>query len=313
MHRQELTERTLSFLLRRLGDAGIHAAPRTDAETGEIFLEIDGAHRINVANLIDDLAQTDPSKHEAAIERWVAFVMESGRLAEEPITDPDELRRRVRTRIIPADLAAVPELSYARPFPGALALALCLDFPNTVTTITNQHLEGYPLGLDELYHYGQLNTNDEPIDEHGPCGPFTGIGGESLFIASKAANIADLVTRLRIDAPHGLFFTIPERSILLYAPADPQAITQQFLRLVDYHRRDVMRRFQATPARTLSRDIFYCAPDGEFGAVTRSDHPDVQELFTNPGLDSERFTELTIKYMSFFEGFRSRFYPSNMS
>ena len=126
MHRQELTERTLSFLLRRLGDAGIHAAPRTDAETGEIFLEIDGAHRINVANLIDDLVQTDPSKHEAAIERWVAFIMESGRLAEEPITDPDELRRRVRTRIIPADLAAVPELSYARPFPGGLCLILSI-------------------------------------------------------------------------------------------------------------------------------------------------------------------------------------------
>lgn len=154
MDRHELTERALPFLLRRLHDAGISATPHTDEHTGSTHLEIDGWRRINVENLIDELAQTDPSKHEVRIERWVAFIMESGRIAEQSVTDPDELRQRVRTRIIPADLAADPHLSYARPFPGGLALALCLDFPNTVTTVTNEHLDKYPLSLDELYHWG---------------------------------------------------------------------------------------------------------------------------------------------------------------
>ena len=54
------------------------------------------------------------------------------------------------------------------------------------------------------------------------------------------------------------------------------------------------------------------APDGEFGAVTQADHPDVQELFTNPDLDADRLVELALKNMNFFEGFRSRFYPSPM-
>ena len=312
MDRHEITERTLPFLLRRLHDAGISATPHVDSHTGDIYLKVDGWRRINVENLIDELAQTDPSKHEVTIERWVAFIMESGRIAEQSVTDPDELRQRVRTRIIPADLAANPHLSYARPFPGGLALALCLDFPNTVTTVSNGHLEKYPIGLDELYHWGQINTDNEAIDEHTTCGPFTGIAGQSLFIASKAAHIASLVSTLHIDAPHGLLFAIPDRSVLLYAPADPTSPTHQFVSLVDYLRIDILQRLHTMPARILSKDLFYCSPDGTFGAITRSGHPDVQELFTNPDLDADRFTELALTYMAFFEGYHMRFYPPNM-
>ena len=312
MDRHEITERTLPFLLRRLHDAGISATPHVDSHTGDIYLKVDGWRRINVENLIDELAQTDPSKHEVRIERWVAFIMESGRIAEQSVTNPDELRQRVRTRIIPADLAADPHLSYARPFPGGLALALCLDFPNTVTTVTNEHLDKYPLSLDELYHWGQINTDNEAIDEHTTCGPFTGIAGESLFIASKAAHIASLVSTLHIDAPHGLLFAIPDRSVLLYAPADPTSPTHQFVSLVDYLRIDILQRLHTMPARILSKDLFYCSPNGTFGAITRSGHPDVQELFTNPDLDADKFTELALTYMTFFEGYHMRFYPPNM-
>jgi len=312
MDRHEITERALPFLLRRLHDAGISATPHVDSHTGDIYLKVDGWRRIAVENLIDELTQTDPSKHEVTIERWVAFIMESGRIAEQSVTDPDELRQRVRTRIIPANLAANPHLSYARPFPGGLALALCLDFPNTVTTVSNGHLEKYPIGLDELYHWGQINTDNEAIDEHTTCGPFTGIAGQSLFIASKAAHIASLVSTLHIDAPHGLLFAIPDRSVLLYAPADPTSPTHQFVSLVDYLRIDILQRLHTMPARILSKDLFYCSPDGTFGAITRSGHPDVQELFTNPDLDADRFTELALTYMAFFEGYHMRFYPPNM-
>jgi len=312
MDRHEITERALPFLLRRLHDAGISATPHVDSHTGDIYLKVDGWRRIAVENLIDELTQTDPSKHEVTIERWVAFIMESGRIAEQSVTDPDELRQRVRTRIIPANLAANPHLSYARPFPGSLALALCLDFPNTVTTVSNGHLEKYPIGLDELYHWGQINTDNEAIDEHTTCGPFTGIAGESLFIASKAAHIASLVSTLHIDAPHGLLFAIPDRSVLFYAPADPTSPTHQFVSLVDYLRIDILQRLHTMPAHILSKDLFYCSPDGTFGTITRSGHPDVQELFTNPDLDADKFTELALTYMTFFEGYHMRFYPPNM-
>mgnify|MGYP000859227552 CR=1 FL=1 len=120
MDRHEITERTLPFLLRRLHDAGISATPHVDSHTGDIYLKVDGWRRINVENLIDELAQTDPSKHEVTIERWVAFIMESGRIAEQSVTDADELRQRVRTRIIPANLPPTPTSATRAPSPAAL-------------------------------------------------------------------------------------------------------------------------------------------------------------------------------------------------
>lgn len=313
MERPELVEHTLSFLIRRLHDAGIEATATVDPTTDQSALVLEDGGLLSVENLVNELAVSAPATHTERIERWVAFVIEFGRVTKTPITDPDELRGRVRTRILAPDLAANTHFSYTRPFPGGLALGLCLDFPSTVTTITDNELAQLPLPADELFHYGQINTDNEPIDESACAGPFTGIAGESLFIASKAAHVANLVATLHIDAPHGLFLSIPERSVLLYAPADPSSITQQYLRLLDYLRIDFMRRFQATPSHTLSKDLFYCAPDGEFGVITRGNHPDVQELFTTPNLAADRLVELAVKNMNFFDGFRSRFYPSNMS
>ena len=111
MDRQALTERTLSFLLRRLHDAGVSATRRTDEHTGDAVLEVDGWRRINVENLVSELTQADPAQHEAIIERWVAFIIESGRIADQPVTDADELRQRVRTRILTPGLAAHPHFS----------------------------------------------------------------------------------------------------------------------------------------------------------------------------------------------------------
>ena len=109
MDRHELTERALPFLLRRLHDAGISATSHTDEHTGSTHLEIDGWRRINVENLIDELAQTDPSKHEVRIERWVAFIMESGRIAEQSVTDPDELRTMLDFLLTARPPAPLPE------------------------------------------------------------------------------------------------------------------------------------------------------------------------------------------------------------
>ena len=103
----------------------------------------------------------------------------------------------------------------------------------------------------------------------------------------------------------------------------PAAVWREYERGQDYKRsiglygqdkknEDILQRLHTMPARILSKDLFYCSPDGTFGAITRSNHPDVQELFTNPDLDADRFTELALTYMAFFEGYHMRFYPPNM-
>ena len=150
MERPELVEHTLSFLIRRLHDAGIEATATVDPTTDQSALVLEDGGLLSVENLVNELAVSAPATHTERIERWVAFVIEFGRVTKTPITDPDELRGRVRTRILAPDLAANTHFSYTRPFPGGLALGLCLDFPSTVTTITDNELAQLPLSADEL-------------------------------------------------------------------------------------------------------------------------------------------------------------------
>jgi len=306
MDRNELIQRTFPYLLKRLEDAGIDATPQVDPKTNGYILTVDTMH-FNVENLLSDLSRIDPVKHQEQIERWVAFMIETLRMPEYSLNDPDELRRRIRTRIIRSGQSSDLPITYIRPFTDGLAKALYLDFPNSVSLVTDQSLARYPLSVDELFYYGQINTDNEPIDTKQQVGPFTELLGESPFIAGKAANIGALVNNLQIDAPHGLFFAIPQRSVLLYAPIDPEDISRQILQMADYMRFAVMEEFGNNNGFAISRDIFYCLPTGEFGPITRGDNPDLHELFSNPKIDFETFMGLVEKYLYVPESFVQRF------
>ena len=99
MDRNELIQRTFPYLLKRLEDAGIDATPQVDPQTNGYILTVD-TMRFNVENLLSDLSRSDPAQHQERIERWVAFMIETLRMPEYSLNDPDELRRRIRTRII---------------------------------------------------------------------------------------------------------------------------------------------------------------------------------------------------------------------
>lgn len=129
----------------------------------------------------------------------------------------DELRRQVRTRIIPRDDGRPnePTFHYARPFAEGLVLALCVDFPTTVQYVTDAYLGDLALNRDELYAFGQLNTDREPVDERfEPVPGIQAIGGDSLFTASKAANLPAVLG----PAPLGTLFTLPHRHLIIALP-----------------------------------------------------------------------------------------------
>ena len=306
MDRNELIQRTFLYLLKRLEDAGIDATPQVDPQTNGYILTVD-TMRFNVENLLSDLSRSDQAQHQERIERWVAFMIETLRMPEYSVNDPDELRKRIRTRIIRNGQISDLPITYIRPFTAGLATALYLDFPNSVSLVTDQSLARYPLSVDELFHYGQINTDNEPIDTQQQVGPFTELLGESPFIAGKAANIGALVSNLHINAPHGLFFAIPQRSVLLYAPIDPEDTSQQILQMIDFMRFAVMEEFGNNNAYAISRDIFYCLPTGEFGPITRGDNPQLHELFSNPEIDFETFMGYAEKYLYLPESFVQRF------
>lgn len=129
----------------------------------------------------------------------------------------DQLRRQVRTRILPGGVGGPkePTFHYARPFTDDLILALCVDFPTTVKFIEDSDIDDLALSVDELYAYGQLNTDREPVDERiEPVEGIHVIAGDSLFTASKAANLPAVLGA----APLGTLFTLPHRHMIIAAP-----------------------------------------------------------------------------------------------
>ncbi|MGW8431654.1 hypothetical protein ACWGJ9_11225 [Curtobacterium citreum] len=131
----------------------------------------------------------------------------------------DDVRTRVRTQLLRTDhadrFAERHTFDYARPLSDGLMVGLCLDFPDDVVTITDEALNGLPLGEEELFAFGQLNTDKEPVDERREVMPgLYLVAGESFFVAAKAANFPGVLG----SVPYGVLFTVPQRHLLLALP-----------------------------------------------------------------------------------------------
>ncbi len=129
----------------------------------------------------------------------------------------EQLRQQVRTRILPSEPTGPgePTFGYARAFSDDLILALCVDYPTSVSFIADGDVDRLALSLDELYAFGQLNTDREPVDERlEPAPGIELIVGNSLFTASKAANLPAVIGA----SPFGTLFTLPHRHMLIALP-----------------------------------------------------------------------------------------------
>lgn len=170
---------------------------------------------------------------------------------------PDDLRRQIRTRILAdsADPLMTPE--YSRRVAPGLKAALNLDFPETVSTVSDQMLPSLALPPNELFLFGQANVDREPIDErstldHG----IRLLGGGSLFIASKFLNLAHLQEAELGAAPYGLVFALPHRSLALVKVLDHdsvaaiQAIANLTLNIAS-------GRMRGTPGGLISDGLYY--------------------------------------------------------
>lgn len=166
----------------------------------------------------------------------------------------DELRARVRTRIIPGGESRPlePTFHYARPFTDELIVVLCVDFPTTVTFISDAHLDGLALGLDELYLFGQVNTDREPIDDRfEPMPGIHVIVGESLFVASKAAHLPAAFGA----APLGTLLTLPHRHMLMALPVTGPDTLAAVENLVALTRRVLSQGLP--PGGVISADVLF--------------------------------------------------------
>jgi len=125
----------------------------------------------------------------------------------------DEFSDRIRTRVVSDDLVTALGLSYATPIAPGLRLVLCLDGEDEVLFVTDDMVA--TRDIVQLLATGQRNTMDEPMDTTQDIGPgITGLYGESMFTASKALGMAELIGTVLPLAPYGVLFGVPHRHVL---------------------------------------------------------------------------------------------------
>jgi hypothetical protein len=177
----------------------------------------------------------------------------------------DELREQIRLRIIADRGHDKLDLSYARPFAPGLVLALCLDQPTMVKTLSAGTVAKLPLSVDELFALGQLHTDAEPVEERAEIAPgLFVVEGSSMFTASKAVNLPALFGA----APFGTVFAIPQRHLVLAVPI--QADSLQAINTLAGALLQVLSAEAGTPGGVLCRDLLF-SRHGEVTVVSDID------------------------------------------
>ena len=289
---------SLPYLTSKLEDAGLTVQLGFNKTERTMFLLLNDSVKCGINQLINELLDAEPDAHHDLMDPWVPYLIERTRIDETILNKPDELRRLIRTEFCTADAVAHPQFSYARQYPGGLALTLSLDCPTPLFRLKDEQLAQCPLSIDELFHCAQKNTDDLPIERIQQFGPFTCLSAQSPFVTAKAANIPALMSRFLIQAPHGLFFTIPANHMMYYAPADPANISKQLWDLAIFGRVPVLTTTKQRPEAVVSRDIFYYSPEGTYEPITQGDNPAIQELFTNQDIDAETVRTCVDQYLS---------------
>jgi hypothetical protein len=222
--RKRNDEPLTSMAQRALAERGIETTVDGPADAPEHvkLLGADGQvyPLANLAMLVDG----ESAKTRAAIvaDHFDRMVRAHAEPAPEQIP-ADELRDRIRMRLVAEKDDDPADLSYGRPFAPGIIGVLCVDNPLTVTTLSAGMLPKMSLGVDEMFALGQANTDAEPVDERSEVAPGVHLaGGSSLFVASKAANLPAVFG----SAPYGTVIAMPHRHILLAAPIlDGSSIT----------------------------------------------------------------------------------------
>ena len=299
--------KSLPYLTGKLEDAGLTVQVGFNQTKGTIFLLLNDSVKCSIHELMTKLIFAEPDVHRDLMDPWIPYLIERTRIGETMLNNPDELRRRVHTEFFAGDLATNPRYSYARQYPGELKLILSFDDGDTRFGLSDEQLDQCPLSIDELFHYGQMNTDNVAVDTVKQVGPLTSLSAQSAYISAKAANMPALMSRFQIQAPHGLFIMAPMSHHLCYSPVDPAHLLQQLMAVIHTIRYPIAVASR-TPHKLLSRNIFYYSPEGTYETITQPDNPEIHELLTNVDIDDKTFRAWSYRYLDQSSAFMQRFF-----
>ncbi len=206
---------------RLLAERGVEATiahdAQPDSQPEDVALVADSGRRYPLFNAIAKTRGLTADEASRVIAEHLDNLLDAQGSTPLEQLSAEQLRQQVRTRLLAGGQGRPdePTFAYARAFSDGILLVLCVDFPRSVQFIADAHLDQLALSLDELYAFGQLNTDREPIDERfEPAPGVQAILGDSLFTASKAANLPAVIG----SAPFGTLFTVPHRHMLIMLP-----------------------------------------------------------------------------------------------
>ena len=226
--------------------------PALRASSGEVYF---------LGNLIGKCEDAPRRQWRGIVAQHFGSLLDASGVIEPEDLGIDALRSQIRTRLL-QDLGQKDEVdfSYARSFAPGVIMALCVDYPSTVRTLTTSTVEKLPMGLDELFSIGQANVDDERIDareELGSGSGVTALSGGSLFIASKVANMPRLIADHLGLAPHGVVFSIPHRGLILSVnPTFIESISS-IQALVAFTTEFAEGRYGPLPGGAVSFGVYY--------------------------------------------------------
>jgi hypothetical protein len=259
----------------RLGatDARIEGSDASDLRI------LTGSQILPLFNLVTRLRETPLELWDPLISAHIGVALTGS--PDTHSLDSDELRARIRTRLV-SDFDSPVKLDYARPFAAGLVLALAVDYPQTVTSIADSDLPELALGVDELYEYGRRNVNAEPVDAHSEVAPqLFADEGRSLFVATRAADMQELLTRDGVDAPHGVLFTVPTRHSVIYTPISLDVL-KRATTLVSFTQSQVSGQLGAVVGGPLSGNLYLWDAEGYECVGAEGVDDEIYELTITP-------------------------------
>lgn len=238
-----------------LQQAGVRCeAFRTD--TGFGLHDVDSDGYLSLDN-VTAAARDAGDDWRDVVSTWVQQYLEI-RARRGKIPTVDEIHEQLRVRLVAREGAP----AYAREFTPDLVIALALDLPTMVSTISDETLTELPLELDELFEIGQANTDREVIDsaEHVDDGVLA-LEGESWFVASRMTNFSTLLPHLGA-APNGVLFVPLTRSVVLASIVSSKDALGQAMTITATANAIMNSEGIELPGGILSPYTYYWAPDG---------------------------------------------------
>jgi hypothetical protein len=164
--------------------------------------------------------------HLAATEDWPALVAEhlDAAVRNDELTQSTfaAVREMLKVRIYAEDYGAglsEEALLVKRPLAPGAVMALAIDFPKTVASVSPPMAADWGVPVDELFELGLANVRaqDRPQVEHREVdgSELTFLLGESFFTATWITMLDELVGP---GSPHGQLVAIPNRHIVVLIP-----------------------------------------------------------------------------------------------